>query len=163
MKLVVDAGPIIALAKIDRLSVVKPLFDEVWLPEVVVHEVLAKPGLETHRIEAAMRRFMRVASQPSNLAPHLESFARGLDEGEKSVIALAGTLAPPVSVLMDDAAGRTLARRAGLGVLGFAGLLIKGREHGLVDRVVPLMLEARARGYWLDDALIEIVRRLTGE
>jgi predicted nucleic acid-binding protein len=48
-------------------------------------------------------------------------------------------------------------------VLGFAGLLIKGREHGLVDRVVPLMLEARARGYWLDDALIEIVRRLTGE
>ncbi len=64
---------------------------------------------------------------------------------------------------MDDAAGRTLARRAGLGVLGFAGLLIKGREHGLVDRVVPLMLEARARGYWLDDALIEIVRRLTGE
>ena len=62
MKLVVDAGPIIALAKIDRLSVVELLFDEVWLPEVVVHEVLAKPGLETRRIEAAMRRFMRVAS-----------------------------------------------------------------------------------------------------
>jgi hypothetical protein len=28
---------------------------------------------------------------------------------------------------------------------------------------VQLNLEARARGYWLDDALIEIVRRLTGE
>ena len=28
---------------------------------------------------------------------------------------------------------------------------------------VQLMLEARARGYWLDYALIEIVRRLTGE
>jgi predicted nucleic acid-binding protein len=93
----------------------------------------------------------------------LEPFARGLDEGEKSVIAFAGTFPPPVGVLMDDAAGRTLARRAGLDVLGFAGLLIKGRERGLVDRVVPLLLDARNHGYWLDDALIETVRRLTGE
>jgi len=46
-------------------------------------------------------------------------------------------------------------------VLGFAGLLIKGREHGLVQRVVPLMLKACTRGYWLDDALIEAVLRLT--
>ena len=32
MKRVVDAGPIIAPAKIDRLSVVESLFDEIWLP-----------------------------------------------------------------------------------------------------------------------------------
>jgi predicted nucleic acid-binding protein len=94
MKLIADAGPIIALAKIDRLSVVEPLFDEIWLPDIVVHEVLAKPGIETRRIEEAIRRFIRVAPQRSNLAIHLEPFARGLDEGEKSVIAFARTSSP---------------------------------------------------------------------
>jgi predicted nucleic acid-binding protein len=163
MKLVVDAGPIIALAKVNRLMVMESMFDETWIPDVVMHEVLAKPGNETRRIDEAIRRFIRVSAQPTVLAPHLEVFARGLDEGEKSVIALAGALPPPVSVLMDDAAGRAVAKRCGIGVLGFAGLLIKARERGLVDRVVPLMLDAREHGYWLDDALIETVRRLTGE
>ena len=45
----------------------------------------------------------------------------------------------------------------------FAGLLIRARERGLVDRVLPLLQDARHHGYWLDDALIETVRQLTGE
>ncbi len=163
MKLVADAGPLIALAKIDRLALIEPLFSEVWLPDMVLHEVLAKPGPETHRINRALQQFLRVAPPSQSLAAPLEPFARGLDEGEKSVIALAGTFPPPVSILMDDAAGRAVARRGGFAVLGFAGLLIKARERELVDHVVPLILAARERGYWLDDALIDTVRRITGE
>jgi hypothetical protein len=163
MRLVADAGPVIALAKIDRLGLVEALFQEVWVPETVVHEVLAKPGAEAKQIEAALRRSIRMARAPAVLPAHLEVTGRALDEGEKSVIALAGTLPPPVSVLMDDAAGRAVARQAGLGVLGFAGLLIRAREQGLVEHVVPLLLQARERGYWLDDALIETVRRRVKE
>jgi len=150
MRLVADAGPLIALAKVDRLELVVPLFEEIWLPEVVMHEVLAKPGVETQRLQAAIGRFLRVGSPPLRLSEALEAVARGLDEGEKAVIALAGALPPPATVLMDDAAGRAVARRANLGVVGLAGLLIKARERGLLDRVIPLLLEARDRGYWLD-------------
>jgi len=163
MKVVIDAGPVIALAKIDRLEMLASMFVEVWLPEVVVHEVLAKPGPETRRIEAAISHFLRVAQPPFAIAAQLEPVARSLDEGERSVIALASKLPPPVTVLMDDAAGRAVARRAGLAVLGFAGLLIMAKQQGLVDTAVPLILAARDRGYWLDDALIETVRRLADE
>ena len=82
-----------------------------------------------------------------------QPFLRRLDEGERTVIALAGRLPPPVTVVMDDAAGRAVARRVGLPVLGFAGLLMVAKERGLIQTVVP-SLAARAQGYWLDDALI---------
>jgi hypothetical protein len=73
MKLVVDAGPIIALAKIDRLSVVEPLFDEVWLPEVVVHEVLAKPGLDAWKQEQAI---LAALTLPRSEGETLDDFAK---------------------------------------------------------------------------------------
>ena len=44
MKLVVDAGPIIALAKIDRLTVLEPLFDEIWLDDALVETVRRLTG-----------------------------------------------------------------------------------------------------------------------
>ena len=163
MKVVADAGPLIALAKIDRLGLLADLFDEVWLPEIVGHEILAKAGPETARIEAALGRFLRVVPPPYDLAAHLAPIARGLDAGERAVIAVAGTRPLPITVLMDDAAGRSVARRAGLAVLGLAGLLIMARQRGAIDAVVPLMLAARERGYWLDDELIATVRRLTKE
>jgi predicted nucleic acid-binding protein len=163
MKGVVDAGPVIALAKIDRIELLASLFQEAWVPETVVHEVLAKPGRETRRIETALGRFLRVAVPPFASAPQLEPFLRRLDEGERTVIALAGRLPPPVTVVMDDAAGRAVARRVGLPVLGFAGLLMVAKERGLIETVVPSLAAARAQGYWLDDALIEAVRRLANE
>ena len=56
-----------------------------------------------------------------------------------------------------------VARRAGLTVLGFAGLLIIARQRGFIDAAVPLMHAARESGYWLDDELIATVRRLSKE
>lgn len=163
MKVVADAGPLIALAKIDRLGVLADLFNEVWLPEPVKREILAKAGPETTRIDAALGRFLRVVPSPPDLAAPLAPMARNLGAGECGVIAVACRLPPPVMVLMDDAAGRSVARRAGLPVLGLAGLLILGRQRGVIDAAVPLLLAARESGYWLNDDLIATVRRLAGE
>lgn len=50
MTFVCNAGPVIALAKIDRLSLLRELASSVLIPETVFHEVLAKPGLDASRI-----------------------------------------------------------------------------------------------------------------
>lgn len=163
MKVVADAGPLIALAKIDRLGLLADLFDEVCLPVVVEHEILAKAGPETKRIEAALGRFLRVIPPPYDLAAHLALMARVLGAGERAMIAVAVIRPPPVSVLMDDVAGRSVARRAGLAVLGLAGLLIMAPQRGAITAAVPLMLAAREAGYWLDDELVATVRRQAKE
>ncbi len=163
MKVVADAGPLIALAKIDRLGLLADLFDEVCLPAVVEHEILAKAGPETKRIEAALGRFLRVIPPPYDLATYLAPIAQGLGAGERAVIAVAIRRPPPVSVLMDDMAGRSVARRAGLAVLGLAGLLLMARQRGAIPAAVPLLLAAREAGYWLDDELVATVRRLAKE
>ncbi len=65
MTFVCNAGPVIALAKIDRLALLQDLSDLVVIPETVFHEVLAKPGPDTSRILEASRSFLNHCSKAS--------------------------------------------------------------------------------------------------
>ena len=47
--IVADAGPLIALAKIDHLDLLKTLFHEIHIPEIVLHEAPLK-GLKADAI-----------------------------------------------------------------------------------------------------------------
>jgi predicted nucleic acid-binding protein len=66
MTFVCNAGPIIALAKIDQLSLLHQMANSVMIPEAVFHEVLAKPGPDSSRILSASRSFLNVAIPPGN-------------------------------------------------------------------------------------------------
>jgi hypothetical protein len=69
MTFVCNAGPVIALAKIDRLSLLRDLAEAVLIPEIVLHEVLAKPGLDASRILTATRSFLSVRPPPEAVDP----------------------------------------------------------------------------------------------
>ena len=95
MILVCNAGPIIALAKIDCLTLLQQLGTSVSIPETVYHELLAKPGAETTRIVHATRSFLIVVPVP-NPTDYADATAiRQLDPGESEVIALASSTLPP--------------------------------------------------------------------
>lgn len=50
-----DAGPLIALGRLDLLHVLGVLFTQVQVPEVVIAECLARPGNpDTRRIRSAL-------------------------------------------------------------------------------------------------------------
>ncbi len=51
---IADAGPLIAFANVDALSVLRALFYELYVPEAVKDECLSKPGIDTNRIEVAI-------------------------------------------------------------------------------------------------------------
>jgi predicted nucleic acid-binding protein len=58
MNLVCNAGPIIALAKINQLPLLEQLgFSSVAIPQTVFYELLAKPGIETVRILEVAQTF----------------------------------------------------------------------------------------------------------
>ena len=127
------------------------------------HEVLAKPGPDASRILEASRSFLNVRNPPDVLDPSVQFETRHLDAGEKAVIALASSIPTPVTVVLDDAAGRRVASHLGLPLLGFVGLLLVAKQRKCISAVIPLLVQARHQGYWLSDPLLEIARSLAQE
>ena len=162
MRIVSDTGPIIGLAKIGMVDLLKALASEVLIPPFVHKELFGKTGVETTHIENALGDFIKVA--PVNvLEPSEEDVLAELDEGEKQAIAMASELGEGVLLLIDDNAGRRAARKMGVAVTGLIGLLLLGKERGLVGRIGPLLDELRQAGYWLSDKIVGIAKGLAGE
>ncbi len=161
MNFACNASPVIALAKIDHLHLLERIGSQVQVPETVFHELLAKPGMETDRILAAARSFLHVVSTPPPIPAAVAAAIRPLDPGEAVVIALA--ISAGAVALLDDAAGRRVARALDIPCMGFAGLLLTAKQRGHIELVVPLLLQARSAGYWLSDDLIETARKLASE
>ena len=161
-RIVSDTGPIIGLAKIEKLDLLKILGKEIIIPPYVYKELFGKIGPEAANIEDALREFIRV--MPINLleAPRERGLIE-LDEGERQAILLARSLGEGTLLLMDDYAGRKAARDLKIGVTGLVGLLLLAKERGLVEKVTPLIERIRGTGYWLSDEVVEIARRLAGE
>ena len=59
MKIVSDTGPIIGLAKIGRIFLLKELAAEVVIPPFVHRELYGKIGTETDQIDQALKDFIQ--------------------------------------------------------------------------------------------------------
>lgn len=163
MVLVCNTGPIIALGKLDRCSLLQQLgFSRILAPPSVQKELLAKIGPESAAIEAVLDSILEV-DFPQAVDLQVKAVAAGLDRGERDVILLGVAVGPDTVLLLDDQSGRRIAKTLGLQILGTAGLLLLAKQQGCINAVVPLLDQLRERGYWLSDALIEEVRRRADE
>ncbi len=158
--IVSDTGPLIALAKLDRLDILEQLFGLVQIPPAVHRELLVGRKPEAPHLDEALDHFIQIA-QLSPLPPEVQAETSRLDPGERQAIALACELG--TAIVIDDRLGRAAARRLDLPVTGTAGGLIQAKEVGLVPAVCPLLEEIRKQGYWLSDALLEAVAELVKE
>lgn len=149
--LVPDSGPLIALARVALLDLPALLYGEVLVPAVVWDEVLRRPPeLERARLQAALAaRSLKVEAEPQAPAQLLQDTRLGA--GERAAIALARLRS--AQVLIDERRGRRAAADAGLLVVGTVGLLVRGRQLGLIGPVRPLIDALRSTGYHLGGAL----------
>jgi len=109
-----NAGPLIALGKLNRLHLLSELFDQVQIPLAVYDEVVTQ-GLVRGAPEAlTVRLFWQRHQWPIVGVP--ESLLSSsvppviLDPGEMEALALAQSLPDPL-VLLDDEVARAKARR----------------------------------------------------
>ena len=123
-------------------------------------ELLAKGGVEAHRLEAALTSFVEIATATPP-APPVSAVTEHLEAGEQQAIALA--YARNTALLIDERLGRKAARQLVLAVTGSTGLLIEAKRRGLIPAVKPLLILARQQGYWLADSLIASAAELAGE
>ena len=85
-----------------------------------------------------------------------------LDLGEAEAIALAEQLDARF-LLIDEAAGRKIARRRGVPLTGVAGVILSAKASGAVDAVRPIIEEMSNAGYRLSPGLVSGVLARTGE
>jgi len=169
MRLVLaDAGPLIGLARIKRLKLLRDLFATIWITEVIAAELgLTADDSAAHSFpgrpilqEACDQGWLRVAQPERPKTDSWYPLNPGVDAGEASAIALAiqkRDADHDVLLLIDDRCGRAEARRQGLFLIGTAGVLVLAKERGLVSRCRPLLLALRDEGYYLSDSLIAAV------
>lgn len=163
MSVVSNTGPLIALAKIDRLALLQQLFGEVFIPPVVHRELLGKAGAEANRLDQALAAFVHVHTAPlAERELEVVAATQILDAGERDAVVLAYQMGQ-LSLIIDDRLGRQAARRLGLSVTGVTGVLIQAKKLGLIVSVRRELEMVRRQGYWLSDELIEVAARLVGE
>lgn len=162
MIVVADTGPIIALAKLDRIDLLGVFEAEILVPPRVRRELLSKPESETQEIERALEQRIQVREVPS-LGARTEEAVDRLDPGERDAVSLAAALDEETLLIMDDQVGRRVARQLDCTVTGVIGVLLRAKELGLIEAVTPLLEAVRSEGYWLSDDIIEHARELAGE
>ena len=160
MSVITNTGPLIALAKIDQLSLLEQMFSKVLISPVIHQELLAKTGPETVQLDKALNHFIEV-TPISDLSPEVEMATLRLDRGEQQAVALAYQLNE--LLIIDDRLGRNAARRLNLSITGTAGVLLQAKNFGLISAVSPLLNQVRDKGYWLSDELLNLITKLAEE
>ena len=160
-KLIVsDAGPMIALAKLDHLDLLLSSFSEIHLPDTVYLEITTdRHRPDAQRLELFIKAHCVVHKdfQEENDS----SFRHILDEGEAQALSLAIKL--NCAVLIDERLGRKVARRNSIPVVGVMGLLLQAKDKGSINAVKPLITQLLEHDYRLSERVIKLVLQRAGE
>jgi hypothetical protein len=159
---VADAGPLVGLARIGCLGILRDLYQEILVPPAVFAELRiseSRPG--SAALLEAVRLQWLVCVSPGPTGDQ-QSFRLLVDPGEAEAIILAIQRAARF-LLIDDKQGRALAKSQGLRIVGTGGVLLAAKEHKLVERVAPVVEQLAAVGYRLSAGLIKTVLELAGE
>jgi len=150
-----NTTPLSSLLKIGKAHLLQRLYGTLTIPAEVGAE-LDQAG-SIHQGWRAQLGFVRVV-EPSRDDPVLKVLATELDPGEAAAIALALRLDSDL-LIIDDMAGRRVARRLGLAITGTVGVVLAATEHHLIDDPFQVLEDLRTRGgLWLSDSFLEGLR-----
>jgi predicted nucleic acid-binding protein len=132
MIVVSDSGPLISLMKAAKLDLLRELYGEVRIPEAVYAELTgnAKYAEEAELVRSSS--YVQVVAVGERKAVDILRRASGLDLGESEAIVYADDIKADI-LLMEEDAGRRIARAMGLRVRGSLGILLLGYDKGILS------------------------------
>ena len=158
-KAISNTLPILYLYRIGVLNWLPQIFEEVYIPQVVVQEI-------------------EMGAQLSHDVPHLDNYpwlkvgepigipeawnVLNLGEGELSVMALALQRLDYI-VLLDDLLARRMAQTAGLTVWGTLRVLLEAKNCGLTESIAPAIDNLAMSGVWIPEDVRRRILDLAGE
>lgn len=140
-----DTSCLIALAKIDKLVLLRELYQEI----LITREVSLEFGdllPEWILIREAVNK-----QKQSELEEQL-------DRGEASSIALALEFENS-TLIIDETKGRKIAQSYDIDIIGTIGILLLAEKKGLIQDVVSVILRLVNQGFRLSDSLIDKIMK----
>lgn len=161
MIVVSDASPLISLAAIGQLEVLRRLYNRVIIPDAVYREIVGgDPGLPG---ASEVKALEWIAAQAVRNDALVRALLVELDRGEAEAIALAVEIQAGL-VLIDERRARAAASRLGLNVVGVLGVLVEAKQKALMPQLKPVLdaLITQA-GFWMSPELYERILQTVGE
>ena len=155
-----NSSPLIYLANVGRLNLIKDVYGRVWIPEAVFHEVIVQGkalGIaEASIVEEVVDRWIF----REGIRPEIDSKYGFLDEserigpGERQALKLCKQLNADFFIV-DDKEARRVARILKVKTLGTCGILIQARRQGLVssEEAEEILNDLVKAGFRIDSIL----------
>lgn len=156
---VVDASPLIVLAKAGMLSLLRLAGDPVFVPQVVIQEV-QQAGSNDPALQALTATSWLVSVDPGPVSPILSRYQ--LDAGEASVLTWALSH-PGTEVIVDETRARRCAAQLGIALRGSVGLVLLAKQSGVLPLARPALEALRQAGLYLSDRVMNQALALVGE
>lgn len=160
MIVVSNTSPLINLAAIGELDLLRALYHRVCVPEAVRREITAFPDQPG---AAEVEALDWIVCRPCQRRDLVQALRGELDEGEAEAVALAVEMEAGL-LLIDERAGRRVAARLGVERVGLLGAPVEAKQKGFVAEVRPLINALRGNaGFWISSELEERVLIQAGE
>jgi predicted nucleic acid-binding protein len=158
-KWVVNASPVILLAKAGAIDLLSQLPQELVVPASVATELSHGPSADPARtwLEGPGRQFVR-----PDLAVTTEIAAWDLGMGETAVLNWAYQRRE-FEVIVDDRAARKCGQIFGLKVRGTLGVVLAGKVRGLIPNARPVCETLLQSGLHIHPQFMDAALRLVGE
>jgi predicted nucleic acid-binding protein len=155
---IVNASPLITLAKVGQLGLLEEPERELIIPAPVAHEVLRWPAEDPARKALAGGW----GGTPVPVEPDADIMEWGLGPGESGVLTLARSM-QGVAVI-DDGAARAAARALGVRMTGTLGLVLRAARLGRIASAAEVLEQLVDVGLRLNNAVVrDALAQVTGE
>jgi predicted nucleic acid-binding protein len=154
-----DTSPVLNLARIGRLELLRLLYQQVLIPSAVYRELTNSKSDLPPVIDLASMPWLIVAAAIDH--NRVQELQKDLDLGEAEAIVLAIERRAHL-LLVDERRGRRTAIAAGLRVTGLLGVVARAKRAGLIDSAKPVLDELiQTARFWIGpDLYAEILAEL---
>lgn len=155
---VIDASPLIFLARSRHLHLLQAFAQTIWVPEPVADEI-SRRGSQDVTVQAIENTSWLVTRSTADTPVAILQWRLG--PGESATLALA--LAHGKEAIIDDLAGRKCAASLNIPVRGTLGIVLAAKQCGLIPQARPILEDMMSAGLYLSRMVLEQALRRVGE
>ena len=160
--IIADAGPLIGLAKVGHLDLLKLLYQTVIIPPMVCAELKPESNYQgADELKSALDKdWLVVSERPSD--DLLEPLKQILDPGEAEAIALAQQTEGAL-LIIDERRGRNVAAHRKIRIIGTGAVLLAAKHNQYIENIQKPLLDLVDAGYRLSPQLMKRLLVMPGE